>query len=321
MHEPVDDPPKLSSFPLERGYEDEDLDPLCEAIGQLEAKCGSGPVSTFDLRSATDFGPAALALLLGSVCKLAARPGRTEPLAILPPDSGEAPACLQPEPLRDLIEAGIGHWEERADGRLVGVETFAGAEGIDRVIAALQQNVALRPRLLSEASLRSLRTMTFELTENVVQHSEARRGLVVFEFRPGAGAFNLAIHDEGIGIRRSLTRNPKYQDLGDDLAAIASSMGAGATAEPGTGGGMGLFLARMVIRDNGGRLMLRSGDACREEEQGRFKNTTLLPPLSGTLVGVYARADSPFDYARIEEAMVQPAGVRDSNPFQAGPAT
>jgi anti-sigma regulatory factor (Ser/Thr protein kinase) len=218
-----------------------------------------------------------------------------------------------------MIDGGLGHWQADEEGGLVGVEAFSSPEGIDRVIASFQLNLDLQ-NALPEASLRSVRTMVIELTENVMQHSKARRGVVVLQVRPETETFSVAIYDDGVGIRRSLTQNPKFRDLRDDLAAIAASMGAGATAEPGTGGGMGLYLARLVLRDNGGTLTIRSGDARREEGDG-VRDSTLLPALHGTLVAIGANSNRPFDYARIDEDLIKPAGVSDRHPYQAGPAT
>ncbi len=272
-----------------------------------------------DLRDVEFLGPTPLALVVGTACSIATQAGSQRKAAILPPVSEEAPPCLKTAPLRRLIDGGLGHWHSNEDGETIGVEVFSSVEGIDRVIASLQRHLALYSSL-PETPLRSLRKMVTELTENVIQHAEARRGVVVFRVRPATETFSIAIYDNGIGIRRSLTQNPKFQGMNDDLTAIVTSMGAGSTAEPGTGGGMGLFIARLVIRDNGGTLTIRSGDAQREEGD-EVNDSTLLPELSGTLVSISARLNRPFDYARIDEALGQPAGVSDQHPYQAGPAT
>jgi signal transduction histidine kinase len=105
----------------------------------------------------------------------------------------------------------------------------------------------------------------------------------------------LAIADSGIGIRKSLIRNPEFSDIGDDLTAITKAIGARTTAEPGTGGGMGLFLARCLVRSNGGSFMVQSGEA-RREESDALGSSGHLPCLHGTLVSIEARTDRPFDY-------------------------
>jgi anti-sigma regulatory factor (Ser/Thr protein kinase) len=310
---------ELANFTLKGCYEDRDLDLLCNEVGAAGEESKSDATPHIDLRAVGTLGPSALAIVVGTACAVAAQASGRAPITIYPPDSGEAPRCLQADPLRHLIESGLGHWHTDDGGEMIGVEVFSSAEGIDRVIASFQQHLALNS-FIPDLSLRSLRKMVTELAENVIQHAEACRGVVVLRLDPAAETFSIAIYDDGIGIRRSLIQNPKFQDLNDDLTAIVTSMGAGSTAEPGTGGGMGLFIARLVLRDNGGTLTIRSGDA-RREEGDEVSDSKLLPSLAGTLVAIRAHVNRPFDYARIEEALGQPAGVSDRHPYQAGPAT
>jgi anti-sigma regulatory factor (Ser/Thr protein kinase) len=319
MHETANDPSRIASFTLEGSYEDSNLDDLCDELHAVWSPTEKVVASQIDLRKLGSLEPASLALVLGAICGVSTRAHGATPTAFLAPETAVAPTCLQAEHLERLIEGGPGLWRVTDDEELLGVEVFSSLHGIDRTIASLQQNLALNTDL-PEASMRSMRTMVFELSENVMQHSKASRGVVVLRFLSTTQSVRIAICDDGMGIRRSLTQNPKFRDRDDDLAAIAASMGAGATAEPGTGGGMGLYLARLVVRGNDGKLTIRSGDACREEGDD-VSDSTLLPPLRGTLVIIDANGDRPFDYGRIDDTLLKPAGITDRTPYQAGPAT
>lgn len=173
-------------------------------------------------------------------------------------------------------------------------QSFAGNVGVDRVTAAFSQQL-VSDTDWSSSSLKSLGTTIFELGENVIQHSESAGGVAVLRVCPEEQRIALAIADGGIGIRRSLVRNPEFGDIGDDLTAIVKAMGAQATGEAGTGGGMGLFLARCLVRSNGGTFLVRSGEARREEGE-TLSDSSQLPHLQGTLISVEARTDRPFDY-------------------------
>jgi anti-sigma regulatory factor (Ser/Thr protein kinase) len=212
-----------------------------------------------------------------------------------PPRSDDGVRCLHPQALDSLL-AGNGHWQQ-VDGdspAILGCESFAGTSGVDKVMGNLYQQLVVHTDW-SSSSLKSMGSMIFELSENVIQHSQAGGGIAVLRICPVDRRITLAIADSGIGIRESLIHNPEFSDIGDDLTAITKAMGARTTAEPGTGGGMGLFLARCLVRSNGGNFMVRSGEACHEESDVRSSNGHL-PHLHGTLVSVEAQTDQPFDY-------------------------
>jgi anti-sigma regulatory factor (Ser/Thr protein kinase) len=195
---------------------------------------------------------------------------------------------------------GNGHWREEGGEKpmILGYESFASSTGIDGVTANLLRQLTTHTDW-SASSLRSLGSMVFELTENVMQHSHAKGGVTVLQILPAEQRIVLAIADSGIGVRDSLAQNPEFSDIGDDLTAIAKAMGAGTTGEPGTGGGMGLFLARCLIRSNEGSFLLRSGEACREEND-TVDDFGGLPRLHGTLISVDVRTDRPLDYTEVE---------------------
>lgn len=247
--------------------------------------------------------PTPLAVLLASLGGLCERQ-IWDPLEhIKPPSRGKGVDCLHPEKLNHLLNEGSGHWQEIAnESTILGCESFAGFRGVDGVTRSLYKKLAVHTDW-SASSLKSMSGMIFELSENVIQHSRTTGGIAVLQMRPADQRVVLAIADNGIGIRESLAHNPEFSHMKDDLAAIAKAMGPRTTGEPGTGGGMGLFLARCLVRSNGGNFVVRSGEACREENDALCDSVDL-PPLHGTLVSVEARTDLPFEYDRSVEAML-----------------
>jgi anti-sigma regulatory factor (Ser/Thr protein kinase) len=270
-----------------------DLDLLCDELRDLPEWSPDEPASV-DLRSLQSMEPTALAVLLATLGGLHRRQICNPLQDLYPPENQNGVKCLHPRALHDLM-AGHGHWQEDNDSpAILGCETFAGTGGVDAVRERLYQQLAIHTDW-SSSSLKSLSGMIFELSENVIQHSRAAGGVAVLRVCSEEQRIALAIADNGIGIRESLVRNPEFSDIGDDLTAIVKAMGARTTGEPGTGGGMGLFLARCMVRSNGGRFMVRSGEACREESDS-LRDSGHLSHLHGTLISVEARTDRPFDY-------------------------
>jgi anti-sigma regulatory factor (Ser/Thr protein kinase) len=272
-----------------------DLDSLCDELRGLPEWPADEPASV-DLRELQSMEPTTMAVLLASLEGLHRR-RLCNPLEDLePPRYENGVKCLHPQALNDLFVDGDGHWQEidGATPTIIGCEVFTGASGVDDITAGLSQQLAIHTEW-SSSSLKSLGSMIFELSENVIQHSQAKGGVAVLRISPTEQRIALAIADNGVGIRESLARNPDFSDIGDDLTAIAKAMGPRATGEPGTGGGMGLFLARCITRSNGGTFIVRSGEACREENAA-LSDSGHLPYLHGTLVGVEARTDLPFEH-------------------------
>ncbi len=287
-----------------------DLDSLCEELAHLRRWPSDEP-SRIDLSELGALEPTTLAVLLAALRGLRMRQA-WDPLAgFVAPESGHATRCLAPAALRALVTEGVGHWQ--ADGgeepAVLGSEPFVGNRGVDRVLASLHNRLAAETDW-SARSLRAFSTLVYELTQNVIQHSGDRGGVVVLEVLPARGRVSLAIADSGIGVQSSLVQNPEFSDIGDDLTAIKTAMGPRASGEPGTGGGMGLYLARLLVRDNGGRFLLRSGDASREECE-TVSDLTQLPHLYGTLISIELRTDLPLDYGRIETSLGLPVRQRD----------
>lgn len=285
-----------------------DLDALCDELQDLPTWTPGEP-ARIDLRSLRSMEPTTLAVLLASLRGLQSRRLHNPLEDLAPPQEQSGVACLHPDALNDLLVEGNPHWEEIRDDSptILGCESFAGIEGVDRVTAGLAQKLMLHTDW-SSSSLKSLAGMIFELSENVIQHSQAAGGVAVLRMRPAEQRISLAIADNGIGVRESLARNPEFRDISGDLAAIVKAMGARTTGEPGTGGGMGLFLARCLVRSNGGTFTVRSGKACREEGDA-VSDSTALPSLHGTLISVEARTDVPFDYDEAVASRLSPGGV------------
>ena len=96
----------------------------------------------------------------------------------------------------------------------------------------------------------------------------------------------IAIADGGVGVRETLSRNPKYAEhttTDNDALRLALEMGVSGTGEIGRGGG--LALVARIAADSGGSLSLRSGTGRVTVYEDR-KNSRNVPRFPGTFVRV-----------------------------------
>jgi len=96
----------------------------------------------------------------------------------------------------------------------------------------------------------------------------------------------IAIADGGVGVRETLSRNPKYaEETATDNEALrhALEMGVSGTGELGRGGGLALVAG--IAARSGGSLSLRSG-AGRVTVYESRKNSRNVPQFPGTFVRV-----------------------------------
>jgi hypothetical protein len=96
----------------------------------------------------------------------------------------------------------------------------------------------------------------------------------------------IAIADGGVGVRETLSRNPKYAEhttTDNDALRLALEMGVSGTGEIGRGGG--LALVARIAAGVGGSLSLRSGTGRVTVYEDR-KNSRNVPRFPGTFVRV-----------------------------------
>ncbi|CAA9413345.1 MAG: hypothetical protein AVDCRST_MAG55-1470, partial [uncultured Rubrobacteraceae bacterium] len=96
----------------------------------------------------------------------------------------------------------------------------------------------------------------------------------------------IAIADGGVGVRETLSRNPKYAEetaTDNDALRHALEMGVSGTGQIGRGGGLALVAG--IASRSGGSLSLRSGTGRVTVYESR-KNARNVPRFPGTFVRV-----------------------------------
>lgn len=145
----------------------------------------------------------------------------------------------------------------------------------------------------------SLLICLHELAENVIFHADTDLGgFMVAQRLKKVPEFEIGIADVGVGIRRSLQKNPRYVDIATDVDAIATALEPRVTSTPERNGGFGLAVSQLLLEANGGTLYVRSGHGsvyrgASDREQPRDF------ALPGTLVALRARTDRPLNIREV----------------------
>lgn len=221
-----------------------------------------------------------LALARGSACRL-----------LVPQNMGVAVHLKSVGLFRILQENGVEVDDrgirERRDRQLILPLTRFSREGEVEDLAN-QALDALSEAGLGAANLYPLVSEVFaELALNAVQHSESgvgALGLIQFYKTQSARRFVCVVADGGIGIRRSLERNPELRDqVPYDWTAIELALRERVSGTGVDTRGIGLYGVAEDMRKAGRQLILHSGIGMvqsNEELESRVNRTTLFP---GTL--------------------------------------
>jgi hypothetical protein len=257
---------------------------------------------TIDMSQLTFMGPAALALTAATLHKVRHLSLPTEGSVIVAP---EAPGIRRYLHRMDFLRLVLDDphladdLSERHDTKgFRECRRFVSEEECHEVAKALADSAHERV-IVDELSSQSLYTCLTELAENVYYHAEAPLGgVAAAQALPKSREMELAIVDLGVGICKSLSKNPTYHaDANDDLAAIKLALVPTVTATPQRNSGYGLAFTQFLLALNGGRLLVRSGHG-HVQRGARVVDKIEEDHLPGTVVGLRIRTDQPFDFAR-----------------------
>jgi anti-sigma regulatory factor (Ser/Thr protein kinase) len=258
---------------------------LQRLFGELEQCPKERPIDLSGIRSVD---PATLALLVASLKDVLR--GSRDPDRITP--SVVDQTCLGPSGIAALQVAEGEEWQADEGERLLGWKAFAGDPGLQAAVCGIASTIAKRTPWTHD-SCTTFTALALEIMENVGQHSGRSEGVLALGVDPKKELIRMAITDRGMGIRSSLLQNPECAGVDDDLLAIEMAMEAGGTGEPGSGGGMGLYFARALLRGNGGRIVVHSGSASLEEDDERSARRHPAA-MTGTLVLLEAHGNRPL---------------------------
>lgn len=177
----------------------------------------------------------------------------------------------------------------------VPLTTIANGRQVDDAVNALCELVVRHspdPRSL----LPAIEWAANEVTDNVELHaSAATPGIFCARLYPRRNRLEMAVVDQGVGIRASLGATIA---AGSDGAAIAQALQRGVTRDPSIGQGNGLAGTKEIILQNEGDLMLWSGVAMFRIIDGQDRGYIPVAGAAGTGVVLSFLLNQPIDLQR-----------------------
>ncbi len=269
------------------------LDPAFEAADAMDGS----PVS-LDLRQVDFVEPAGLCGLAALLERLTENSGEVG----LSLRGRNVPAYLERMDffrmfegrLRTNVDVGSLEERERHDpGTLQELVNFHSEDEIPAIIHRISKILENQGYLLKERV--AVCSTLSEICANAAEHGASSFGAyaavqayhhIVSGSRRRGEEVIVAIADGGVGVRETLSRNPKYAEhteSDNDAIRHALEMGVSTTGEVGRGGG--LTLVAQIAARNGGSLSIRSGSG-RITVYEKRKNSRHVPPFPGTFVRV-----------------------------------
>jgi hypothetical protein len=274
-------------------YPTADFDRLLGDLAPLDAVT-SQTLVIVDLQRLGRIGGPAAAVLAATLLDVTARGVLSDGSRILAPHDHEVRRRLEELDVLGLL---VGAPAAADRGRHLGrgvrpCQLFTGADEPGLVAQSLTS--AMAEVCQTDGGARSAMWFALnEIAQNVSDHAHARGGAVaIAEVTREGSELEVAIADHGIGVRASLARNPSHH-IASDLDALRIAVTPGLTGDPERpGAGLGLYLTRLLLRDNRGALIMRSGTAQLEAGEA-FTESLALAPMRGTLVRLRFRTDQP----------------------------
>jgi hypothetical protein len=258
-----------------------------------------------DLGGLAYISPAALALL-AAVLKRQEEEGCS--YAVIPPRSPLTRNYLQRMDFTKLLfEDEIPEPFKRK--KAVGfrpVQHFRGDD--DYWLAAKELTEALVERFKPDAIVTAaIRICLDQLAENT-----DLGGFAAAQSSPKRNTFEIAIVDLGVGVRASLARNPAYADISTDAEAVSTALQPRVSSTPERNAGIGLYITKLLLRGNGGQLLVRSGNAviyrgANETEEEHEMN------FPGTIVAIRAHTNAPLDIGQVYRELDKHHGQQDDD--------
>lgn len=158
-----------------------------------------------------------------------------------------------------------------------------------------------------------------EIIRNIEEHSEAESIWIAGQYWPSRRTVEIAILDEGIGIKNSLIRNRYYKDyIEDDLDALVLALEPGVsrtysktkktTESVWDNSGYGLYMTSSLCTSLGGDFLICSGEkAILLEANGHeVVNTN----FNGTAIRMRLNTDNINDIEKIRISLVKAVQAR-----------
>ena len=194
-----------------------------------------------------------------------------------------------------------------------------GAANLERIQEVIVSKSNLMAKLLSQGNTSYKKWLSYAVTEimrNIPEHSNAKEIWYCAQYWPSFDLVELAILDEGIGIKESLLSNIAYESLiSTDKEALKYALkpGISRTFVPGrsntsidewANSGYGLYMVSRTCAALGGSFIILSGDAAMKVDEDGVKEYPENCHLKGTAIQIRVRLSQMIKYEEVVQKIL-----------------
>lgn len=205
--------------------------------------------------------------------------------------------------------------QRHASGRYHPIEVLRDVRTVEQTANDLVQ--LLMSVCSGAKTVDAVNTMLRELVDNCYSHAAVADdifGLICAQVWVGGGKAQISIADTGVGIRDSLALNPLLRERLEKENACELATEYGVTGKPGKGhSGYGLAVARKLMEQNGGNLMVRSGHEAFCFTEGKLLRLNTARVWHGTLLIIEWDLNSPMNIRDVYDSFPLPEGMNDDD--------
>lgn len=194
-----------------------------------------------------------------------------------------------------------GYVRQNASGRFTEIKRFDDDNALDihkEIVTILLKDA------INEDMMTVLEYCLWEVIDNTIRHSLSDgtvyngNGYISCQYFPNKKQVRIIVADNGQGIHKALTTHPnsKYKLL-NEAEALDQSVNKGVTNS--TGMGFGLWATATLIKENGGKLIIHSGNNSLEIDND--KNVTNTSKWQGVYTYIRVNTDVAVTYDKIFE--------------------
>lgn len=201
-----------------------------------------------------------------------------------------------------------------------------GTANLERIQEVIVGKSNLMANVLSQGNTSYKKWLSYALTEimrNIPEHSNAKEIWYCAQYWPSFDLVELAILDEGIGIKESLLTNMAYESLvrtDKDALRYALKPGVSRTFVPGTSNistdewansGYGLYMVSRTCAALGGSFIVLSGNAVMIVDKDGVKEYSENCHLQGTAIRIRVRLSQMAKYEEVVKNILS-AGEKEA---------
>lgn len=194
-----------------------------------------------------------------------------------------------------------------------------GIANLERIQEVIVGKSNLMANVLSQGNISYKKWLSYALTEimrNIPEHSNAKEIWYCAQYWPSFDLVELAILDEGIGIKASLLSNMAYEGLvrtDKDALRYALKPGISRTFIPGknntstdewANSGYGLYMVSRTCAALGGSFIILSGDAALKVDEYGIKEYPENCHFQGTAIQIRVRLSQMAKYEEVVQKIL-----------------